>query len=47
METGDGREVTAWPATAVEVRGAERDRLYAAQAERVPLFAHYQGAPPG
>jgi deazaflavin-dependent oxidoreductase (nitroreductase family) len=38
IEVGDERlEVTA-----EEVTGAERDRLYARQAERVPQFAEYQ-----
>ena len=38
IEVGDKRlEVTA-----EEVTGAERDRLYARQAERMPQFAEYQ-----
>jgi deazaflavin-dependent oxidoreductase (nitroreductase family) len=31
-----------YPATAVVVRGAERDRLYAEQSRRYPGFAEYQ-----
>ena len=30
------------PVTATEVTGAERDTIYAAQAERMPNFAEYQ-----
>jgi deazaflavin-dependent oxidoreductase (nitroreductase family) len=30
------------PVTATEVTGAERDAIYAAQAERMPNFAEYQ-----
>ncbi len=39
--TGSG-EVETYEATAVALQGEERDRLYAAQAERVPAFAEYQ-----
>jgi deazaflavin-dependent oxidoreductase (nitroreductase family) len=37
-----GRE--RFPATATPVTGAERDRLYAEQASRVPAFAAYEEA---
>jgi deazaflavin-dependent oxidoreductase (nitroreductase family) len=37
-----GRE--RFPATATPVTGAERDRIYAEQASRVPAFADYEEA---
>ena len=33
-----------YPATAEVLEGAERDRVYAAQAEQFPNFAEYQAA---
>ncbi|MBX6383421.1 MAG: nitroreductase family deazaflavin-dependent oxidoreductase [Microbispora sp.] len=42
VEVGDGTAIETFTATAVPLEGEERDRMYARQAELVPVFAEYQ-----
>lgn len=42
IEIGAGDRVESYTATAVALRGEERDRLYVRQATLVPAFAEYQ-----
>ncbi|MEV7809026.1 nitroreductase family deazaflavin-dependent oxidoreductase [Microbispora sp. NPDC088329] len=42
VEAGDGAAIETFTATAVPLTGDERDRMYARQAELVPVFADYQ-----
>ncbi|WP_169947839.1 nitroreductase family deazaflavin-dependent oxidoreductase [Microbispora sp. H11081] len=42
VEAGDGTTIETFTATAVPLTGEERDRMYARQAELVPIFAEYQ-----
>ncbi|GGO01405.1 hypothetical protein GCM10010116_02600 [Microbispora rosea subsp. aerata] len=42
VEVGDGTAIETFTATATPLEGEERDRMYARQAELVPVFAEYQ-----
>jgi deazaflavin-dependent oxidoreductase (nitroreductase family) len=42
VEIGTESGIDTYQATAVPLEGAERDRIYAIQAERMPGFAEYQ-----
>ncbi|MFC9976013.1 nitroreductase/quinone reductase family protein [Spirillospora sp. NPDC127200] len=42
VEVGEDGRVARFEATAVPLRGAERDEMYRRQSERVPAFAEYQ-----
>lgn len=42
VEIADGAGITRYRARAVDVTGAERDRIYARQAELYPGFAEYE-----
>jgi deazaflavin-dependent oxidoreductase (nitroreductase family) len=42
VEIGNGSEIETFEAIATVITGEERDRLYAKQAQLIPMFADYQ-----